>query len=324
MFENMNYVYNVYKFGSFSKAAENLYITQPALSIAIRKLEHELAQPLFERGKSPLKLTDAGKMYIEKVEKIMVMEQECTDYFQELNELKTGKIIIGGAIISMTYLLPELIVEFSKLYPGVKIVAKEASLPILKNMLTDGIIDLILDTDWFEEDVFNSIPLFSNQILLAIPVRFKINKEISKCAMTSTQIRNDQHLSPSQSAIDLYELKDLPFLLLEPTNEIFRRTQVIFNYYQIKPFVKMSFNQQMTSFEFASKGLGAVFISDTLIKCSPNTKNLLFYKLNCPMPKRGVSIAYNKSRYLSNAAKKFIDYTIKFYRNKCKRQKFDA
>ena len=176
MFENMNYVYNVYKFGSFSKAAENLYITQPALSIAIRKLEHELAQPLFERGKSPLKLTDAGKMYIEKVEKIMVMEQECTDYFQELNELKTGKIIIGGAIISMTYLLPELIVEFSKLYPGVKIVAKEASLPILKNMLTDGIIDLILDTDWFEEDVFNSIPLFSNQILLAIPVRFKINK----------------------------------------------------------------------------------------------------------------------------------------------------
>lgn len=314
MFENVNYVYEVYKSGSFSKAAENLYMTQPALSIAIRKLEQKLGQPIFERGKSPLKLTDAGQIYIEKVEKIMIMEQECADYFQELNEFKVGKIIIGGAIISMTYLLPELIVEFSKQYPGIEIVAKEAPLPILKNMLADGVIDLILDTDWFEEDIFKSIPLFLNQILLAIPVNFKINKKISECAMTSRQIRSNRHLSSNQSAIDLYEIKDLPFLLLEPTNEIFRRTQAIFNYYQIKPFVKMSFNQQMTSFEFASKGLGAVFISDTLIKCSPNSENLRFYKLNCPMPKRGVSIAYNKSRYLSKATQRFIDYTIKFYK----------
>ncbi|WP_254306766.1 LysR family transcriptional regulator [Clostridium sp. 001] len=47
----MNYVYDIYKSGSFSKAAENLYITQPALSIAIRKLEHNLGQSLFEIGK---------------------------------------------------------------------------------------------------------------------------------------------------------------------------------------------------------------------------------------------------------------------------------
>lgn len=312
----MNYVYEIYKSGSFSKAAENLYITQPALSISIRKLEHSLGQSLFQRGKSPLKLTDAGQMYIEKVEKIMAMEKECTDYFHELNELKIGKIIIGGAIISMTYLLPELIVEFSKKYSGIKIAAKEASLPILKNMLSNGTIDMILDTDWFEEDIFTSIPLFRNQILLAIPANIKISKKISKCGMTSTQIKNNQHLSANQFAVDLYELKNLPFLLLEPNNEIFRRTKAIFNYYQIEPFIKMSFNQQMTSFEFASKGLGAVFISDTLVKYSPNAENLLFYKLNCPMPKRGVSIAYNKTQYLSNASKRFIDYTIKFYQNK--------
>lgn len=319
MFGNMNYVYEVYKSGSFSKAAENLYMTQPALSIAIRKLEQELGQSLFERGKSPLNLTDAGRIYIEKVKKIMSMEQECADYFQNLNEFKIGKIIIGGAIISMTYLLPELIVGFSNKYPGIEIVAKENSLPVLKNMLADGTIDLILDTDWFKEDIFKSIPLFSNQILLAIPINFTtINTEISACAMTSSQIRNNQHLSQSQSAIDLYEIKDLPFLLLEPTNEIFRRTQAIFDYYQIKPFVKMSFNQQMTSFEFASKGLGAVFISDTLIKCSPDAENLRFYKLNCPMPKRGVSIAYNKNKYLTKATQRFIDYTINFYKkNPC-------
>ncbi|AKA67933.1 LysR family transcriptional regulator [Clostridium scatologenes] len=316
MFQNMNYVYEIYKSGSFSKAAENLHITQPALSIAIRKLEQELGQPLFERKTSPLKLTAAGHIYMDKVEKIISMEQECADCFQNLNEVRVGKIRIGGAIISMTYLLPELIVEFSNQYPGIEIAAKEASLPVLKNMLADGSIDLILDTDWFQEEIFQSIPLFENQILLGIPLNLPVDKKIFACGMTSKEIRKNKHLSKKQPAIDLYNMENFPFLLPEPTNEIFGRSEAIFHYYNITPLVKMSFNQQMTSFEFASKGLGAVFIADTLIKCSPDAENLRFYKLKCPMPKRGVAIAYNKKRYVTKATKRFIDFTTEFYKNK--------
>ncbi|ADK16358.1 LysR family transcriptional regulator [Clostridium autoethanogenum] len=316
MFQIMNYVYEVYKCGSFSKASKNLHMTQPALSIAIRKLEQEIGQPLFQRKTSPLKLTDAGRIYMEKVEKIISMEQECTDYFQNLNEVKVGKVTIGGAIISMTYLLPELIVGFFYQYPGIEIAAKEASLPVLKSMLADGNIDLILDTNWFEEDIFQSIPLFTNQVLLAIPLNLSVDRKIFACGMTSEEIRSNKHLSQNQPAIDLYNMGNLPFLLLEPTNEIFGRSKAIFNYYHIEPLVKMSFNQQMTSFEFASKGLGAVFISDTLVKCSPNAQNLRFYKLNCPMPKREVSIAYSKKIYVTKATQRFIDYTTEFYKRK--------
>lgn len=312
----MNYVYEIYKSGSFSKAAENLHMTQPALSIAIRKLEQVIGHPLFERKTSPLKLTDAGRIYMEKAKKIISMEQECADYFQNLSEFKTGKIIIGGAIISMMHLLPELIVGYSNQYSGIEIVAKEASLPALKNMLAEGSIDLVIDTDWFEEEIFESIPLFTNHILLGIPINLPVDKKIFACAMTSEEIKADKHLSQNQPAIDLYGMEDFPFLLLEPTNEIFGRSKAIFDYYQIKPLVKMSFNQQMTSFEFASKGLGAVFISDTLIKFSPNAENLRFYKLNCPMPKRGVSIAYNKKKYITKATQRFIDYTTEFYKKK--------
>lgn len=312
----MNYVYEVYKSGSFSKAAENLHMTQPALSIAVRKLEQVIGHPLFERKTSPLKLTDAGRIYMEKVKKIILMEQECADYFQNLSEVKTGKIIVGGAIISMMYLLPELIVGYSNQYSGIEIVAKEASLPALKNMLAEGSIDLVIDTDWFEKEIFESIPLFTNYILLGIPINLPVDKKILNCAMTSEEIKADKHLSQSQPGIDLYGMENFPFLLPEPTNEIFGRSKAIFDYYQIKPLVKMSFNQQMTSFEFASKGLGAVFISDTLIKFSPNAENLRFYKLNCPMPKRGVSIAYNKKKYITKATQRFIEYTTEFYKKK--------
>ena len=56
----MKYIYTVYQCGSFSKAAEKLFLTQPALSISVQKAEHEVGMPLFNRDKKPLELTEAG------------------------------------------------------------------------------------------------------------------------------------------------------------------------------------------------------------------------------------------------------------------------
>ena len=68
MQQEMKYVYQVYLDGSISRAAEHLYITQPALSIAIQKIENELGMPLFDRSTRPLTLTLAGQIYIEAVQ----------------------------------------------------------------------------------------------------------------------------------------------------------------------------------------------------------------------------------------------------------------
>lgn len=74
MFSGMNYVYEVYKEQSFSKAAENLYISQPALSSMIKKIETKIGMPLFDRSTSPIQLTECGKKYIKTAEKIMDLE----------------------------------------------------------------------------------------------------------------------------------------------------------------------------------------------------------------------------------------------------------
>ena len=60
MFRHMNYVYEVYREGSFSKAAAKLYISQPALSATVKKVETEIGMPLFDRGHSPIRLTECG------------------------------------------------------------------------------------------------------------------------------------------------------------------------------------------------------------------------------------------------------------------------
>ena len=121
MFKKMDYIYAIYKTGSFSKAAEQLFISQPALSIAVRKLEDELGQKLFFRTTGTVELTEAGKAYIDKCEKIRQFEQELTEYFNELDGLLTGELSIGGANISMNYILPDIITAFSAAYPGIRI-----------------------------------------------------------------------------------------------------------------------------------------------------------------------------------------------------------
>jgi len=79
MKQEMQYIYQVYQSGSFSKAAQALYLTQPALSIAIQKVEAEIGMPLFIRDKKPLELTDAGKVYIEKVKEILHLPGETNE-----------------------------------------------------------------------------------------------------------------------------------------------------------------------------------------------------------------------------------------------------
>ena len=96
MKQEMQYIYQVYQSGCFSKAAQTLYLTQPALSIAIQKVEAEIGMPLFIRDKKPLELTDAGKVYIEKVKEIMHLEAELSKELSDLSNLNTGSLVLGG------------------------------------------------------------------------------------------------------------------------------------------------------------------------------------------------------------------------------------
>ena len=126
MFQYMNYVCEVYKTGSFSKAAKNLYLTQPALSIAIKKEEQELGQPLFERSTSHIALTEAGKAYIESAEKIKNIETSLRLYCNDLSELKTGSVRVGASNFFLSQIVLSVISEFSRKYPGIDLEIREA------------------------------------------------------------------------------------------------------------------------------------------------------------------------------------------------------
>ena len=95
MYDEIDYVYEVYKEKSFSAAAKNLYVSQPALSSSIKKIESRLGITIFDRSSQPISLTDEGKVYVEAIEKIMSIKKGLETRLSDINKLKTGHITVS-------------------------------------------------------------------------------------------------------------------------------------------------------------------------------------------------------------------------------------
>ncbi len=106
--------------GSFSRAAERLYRTQPAVSLTIRKLEDGLGQPLFVRGSRPVRMTDAGTLLRDYAERLINLRDEVKKGLSELSGLNRGELSLGVNESSIHALLPAL-GQFRKLHPAIQI-----------------------------------------------------------------------------------------------------------------------------------------------------------------------------------------------------------
>lgn len=172
MFQGMNYVYEVYKEKSFSKAAKNLYISQPSLSANVRRVENKIGYPIFNRNTSPLTLTECGERYIQSVEEILAIENSFSSFVNDLGGLKTGHLTLGGSSLFSSCVLPHLIGDFTRRFPLVKINLIEESTARLEELLLSGVLDLAIDNYPFNEAVFGRRLFHEEHLILAVPRAF--------------------------------------------------------------------------------------------------------------------------------------------------------
>ena len=112
MFQGMRYVYEVYKEMSFSRAAKNLYISQPSLSTAVKKVEDRIGFPIFDRSTSPIQLTELGREYIRAAETILDVENGFRSYVDDLSGMRNGSLTIGATNLFASYFLPPQLARF--------------------------------------------------------------------------------------------------------------------------------------------------------------------------------------------------------------------
>lgn len=313
MFKGMEYVYEVYKEKSFSKAAQNLYITQPSLSATIKKIEERLGTPIFDRSTVPIQLTPMGEEYIKSVEKIMDIEESFSNYINDINQLKTGRVVIGASNFFASFILPPVLNAFTSRYPSVEVVLKEADTTSLENQLQEGALDLVMDIGTFNPDLFTMRSLFKEQLILAAHKRFGENKALSDLGLTVDNIINNRHLEEAFPCINLECFKEEPFLLLRSGNDTRIRADMICEDQGFKPKTSLKLDQQITAYNLACYGMGIAFISDTLVRHVKPDSNMVYYKLNPEIARRDVCFCYKHNRYVTKAMEELIKIAQETY-----------
>ncbi|SHK38337.1 DNA-binding transcriptional regulator, LysR family [Selenomonas ruminantium] len=298
----MEYVYTVYEEKSFSAAAKKLFMTQPALSASVKKVESELGLPIFDRSHSPLRLTDAGRAYIEAAEKIFQIQKNLQRFVNDLAELESGNLVIGGTNFVTACFLPRLIKQFNERYPNIHISVIESSSAELFAGLKQGMIDLVIDSGECNTKEFESLTFFTDRIMLAVPKAFAPQNEP---AFSRQEIIAGKHSQRNADRANLQEFQDVPFLLLGKGNDMYRRTMEIFREANVRPHVRLYLNQLMTAYHMATAGLGATFLTDTLIRMAAPNDTLDYYLLDHPLLEREIFIARPRSSYHPRALQAF-------------------
>ena len=306
MFVWKKYVYEVYKERSFTKAAQNLYISQPSLSARIKKIEEIIGEPLFDRSTTPLQLTEVGKVYIEAAEEITQIEQRVENYINDLAGLKTGNLAVGASTLFAAYVVPSLITQFNQKFPDIHIQLIEGNTAELEEMLGSNALDFVIDNYHYDSILYNKELYCEENILLAVPKHFAINEELGMYQLSYKNIKNKNYLNQKYPAVPLGRFADLPFIMLTQGNDTRTRGDRLCRNVGFKPNIVLEFNQQSTAYMASSTQLGATFISDILVSQLPTFENLVYYKLDGEEAKRKVFFYYKTHKYKTRVMEEFI------------------
>ncbi len=308
MEQEMRYIWQVWQEGSFSRAAEKLYMTQPALSIAVKRVEAGLGAELFDRSRHPLELTQAGEAYIETIRRVRYLEEELERQIEDLRGLRTGRVRVGGTHFINCYLLAGALAEFAALWPGVELELMEASSADLAAALARRELDLTFSCDPELVARFEHRPAFRDHILLAVHEQEQLPDDLLPKALTAADILQGVHLREETARVSLASFRELPFILLGPGNNLNTRGREMFREAGFEPKIKMLVSQMVTSFRLADNGLGAAFVSDRLIR-TPSS-HLRFFRLEAPQAGRLFYLLRPERSYTPVAVRTFADFAV--------------
>jgi len=307
MFEHKKYVYEVYKAKSFSKAAENMYLSQPSLSLTVKKVEKNIGAQLFDRSTTPIQMTECGMEYIRCIEKIMDLENSFQAYLNDMNNLQVGNIAVGASNFFTSYILPPVITKFKAKHPRITVQLIEADTARLEKRLYAGELDLIIDNYNFNETIYQKHYFYSEQMIWAVPEKLFVCPEAKKYRLTAADIAQGRHLEQQFPAVPLHLFDRLPFILLRPGNDARERADNILKAGGVKPELVLELDQLATAYHIACQGMGATLTSDTLVlENSPDTR-IYYYKIDSPYARRDNYFYCKCNKYMTKAMSEFLN-----------------
>lgn len=175
----LRYFYEVAKTGSFTVAAQNLSVAQPAVSMTVRKLEDNLNLKLFHREDRKVSLTDEGRALAKHAERVLQALQDTELAMQEYRSLEYGEVRVGIPNMLGSYYFPPILMAFRHRYPNLKLSVIEGGTSQLQQMLLESQLDLaVITAESFTPELEGS-PILKEQMMVAVAREHDFAKEYS-------------------------------------------------------------------------------------------------------------------------------------------------
>ncbi len=270
---------------SFSRAAEKLFRTQPAISAQVRLLEQECGEKLLDRSGKKVLLTPAGEILSRYAQRMLGLHQEALQAIAEHNQTPRGKLYIGANEATCLYVLPKTFARFKHLHPLVQIsIYRNFSHKILQKV-QEGAVDLGIVTLPQPASNLEVISVFRDEIQVVVP-------------------RN--HPLARKRGVTIEEVAQHPLILPKTGN-----TRVVFDRllrpYRDRIQISMELASVETIKKFAGAGLGISLISRTYAQPEVAAGLLKLIPLDGQKIYRELGLIYRRDRHLSLPAKVFIE-----------------
>jgi len=273
---------------SFSKAAQAVYRTQPAISAQVRQLETELNTSLFDRLGTRISLTAAGKVFAEYAEQILELRRRAQNSIQELERVPRGELVIAANEATCIYVLPRVFSEYKKQYPNVQLSVDRSYGSGVMQAVIDNQADFGITQLPVKEKRLQLVRIHTDEIMLLLPPNHALagRGSVSPRDLVGTPILMPKS-GTTRSRLNVW---------LEPVEEELQISMELDSTEMIKRFVMA--------------GLGVSFLAASHCQEDIAAKRLAVASLGPEPMARQVALIYRKDKALSRAALSFIQVTL--------------
>ncbi len=270
---------------SFSRAAEKLLRTQPAVSLAVQRLEQELGEKLIDRSGKDLILTDAGRSVLDYARRFQSLQQELDNSLAELRDNSAGRLIIGANESTALYLL-RYIQRYRELYPKVKVQIRRSLSSKVPNELLDGNLELgVISYDPGDERLKSKI-IYTDALAFVVSPR---------------------HRLADRKTVSITELGAEDFIahnVISPYREVVLRE---FQTHKVPLRMDLEMPTIETIRKLVESNLGVAFLPRMCVEQEIERKTLCEIRVREMHVERKIRLIYPTRRVLSHAAKAFLE-----------------
>ncbi len=273
---------------SFSRAAEKLFRTQPAISLAVQRLEADLGAKLIDRSGKELRLTDEGKVVLDHARRFENVGRELADALAELRDKSAGRLSVGANESSILYLLPHL-ERYRRLHPKIKVQVRRSQSSKIPSELLHGDLELgVVSYDPADEQLVSKV-IFTDALAFVVSPKHRLarRKSVSITELGAETFIAHNVISPYREAV----LRE------------FRRHKVPLNMDVEMPTLE-------TIRRFVQVNEGVAFVPRMCVQNDVERGALCEVTVKELHVERKVRLLYAKGRTLSHAARAFLDIVL--------------